>query len=272
MKNKIGSFIVNNIIFVVLALVILMTVISLPQVALEVMIGIEFIFLIVVVLFLMTYYKAIPKLVVIFLLYSSILNIILTRIYLSSSIQFSLLELTLQNKIGEKYPIVNIIIIVTLLILQLFISLKTKQNYSELASTFGFIEYSQSNLDLILKSENISEDNFTELKENVTQRKNYYSQEIPTYLIWTAKVNISLALLNLFGGMIIQIRNLGCTIEKALKDTIVITTGNIVLCTVPIIIVSLIINIKKNKNIEILKSKLKKFDELYALIEERRTK
>ena len=114
MKNKIGSFIVNNIIFVVLALVILMTVISLPQVALEVMIGVEFIFLIVVVLFLMTYYKAIPKLVVIFLLYSSILNIILTRIYLSSSIQFSLLELTLQNKIGEKYPIVNIIIIIIL--------------------------------------------------------------------------------------------------------------------------------------------------------------
>lgn len=271
MKNKIGSFIINNIIFVVLALVILMTVISLPPVVLEVMIGIEFIFLIAVVLSLMTYCKANPKLVVIFLLFSSILNIILTRISLSNSIQLSLLKFT-ANKIGEKYLIVNIIIIVTLLILQLFISLKTKQNYSELASTFGFIEYSQSNLDLILKSENISEDNFTELKENVTQRKNYYSQEIPTYLIWTAKVNISLALLNLFGGMIIQIRNLGCTIEKALKDTIVITTGNIVLCTVPIIIVSLIINIKKNKNIEIVKSKLKKFDELYALIEERRTK
>ena len=38
MKNKIGSFITNNIIFVVLALAILMTVISLPPVVLEVMI------------------------------------------------------------------------------------------------------------------------------------------------------------------------------------------------------------------------------------------
>ena len=54
MKNKIGSFITNNIIFVVLALAILMTVISLPPVVLEVMIGIEFIFLIAVVFSLMT--------------------------------------------------------------------------------------------------------------------------------------------------------------------------------------------------------------------------
>ena len=150
MKNKIGSFITNNIIFVVLALAILMTVISLPPVVLEVMIGIEFIFLIAVVLSLMTYCKANPKLVVIFLLFSSILNIILTRISLSNSIQVSLLKFT-ANKIGEKYLIVNIIIIVTFLILQLFISLKTKENYSELASAFNVIKSSQSELDSILK-------------------------------------------------------------------------------------------------------------------------
>ena len=182
MKNKIGSFITNNIIFVVLALAILMTVISLPPVVLEVMIGIEFIFLIAVVFSLMTYCKANPKLVVIFLLFSSILNIILTRISLSNSIQVSLLKFT-ANKIGEKYLIVNIIIIVTFLILQLFISLKTKENYSELASAFNVIKSSQSELDSILKSENISEDNFTELKEEIIQRKNSYSNEIPNYLI-----------------------------------------------------------------------------------------
>lgn len=271
MKNKIGLFITNNIIFVVLALVILMTVISLPPVVLEVMIGIEFIFLIAVLLSFMTYCKANPKLVVIFLLFSSILNIILTRISLSNSIQVSLLKFT-ANKIGEKYLIFNIIIIVTFLILQLFIGLKTKENYSELASAFNVIKSSQSELDSILKSENISEDNFTELKEEIIQSKNSYSNEIPNYLIWTAKVNISLALLNLIGGMIIQVSNLGCMLEKALKDSIVMTTGNVILFAVPVIVVSLIINIKKNKDIEIVKSKLKKYDELCALIEKRRAK
>ena len=53
----------------------------------------------------------------------------------------------------------------------------------------------------------------------------------------------------LIGGMIIQVSNLGCMLEKALKDSIVITTGNVILFAVPVIVVSLIINIKKNKDI-----------------------
>lgn len=66
--------------------------------------------------------------------------------------------------------------------------------------------------------------------------------------------------------MIIQITNLGCTIGIALKNSTAMAIGNEVLSAFPVIIVSLVVNVKKNRDIKIIKSKLKKFDELHALI------
>lgn len=263
----------NHIISVALIFIaLLMMEFSIPFDVIDVMVGIEFIFLIVLILVLVTYCKVIPKLVMIFSLFSSALNISLTRVSISSyesGIKVSSLEF-ISSKLGENYPIVNIIIIATFLVLKFYFILKIKENFIELGSGFLVIKSWQSELDSTekLKLVNVSEGDVTELKEDVSQREYFYSHGsvIPTFLTCTARANISLSLLNLVSGMIIQITNLGCTIGIALKNSTAMAIGNEVLSAFPVIIVSLVVNVKKNRDIKIIKSKLKKFDELHALI------
>lgn len=84
MKNKIVDFIMYNIIPVVMILIVLMMLIPLPVIAVESLIGIEALFSVAILVYSLTKNRvAMPKLVLMFSLFSMALNISLTRISLT---------------------------------------------------------------------------------------------------------------------------------------------------------------------------------------------
>lgn len=124
MKNKIVDFIMYNIIPVAMLVVVLMMLVPLPVIAVESLIGIESLFSIAILIYSIKKNRvAMPKLVLMFSLFSMALNIILTRISLTgyeSGISVPLGGI-ISSTIGGKNYIIGGIITVILLTIQVFI-------------------------------------------------------------------------------------------------------------------------------------------------------
>ena len=124
MKNKIVDFIMYNIIPVVMILIVLMMLIPLPVIAVESLIGIEALFSVAILVYSLTKNRvAMPKLVLMFSLFSMALNISLTRISLTGyerGISVPLVGI-ISGTIGGKNYIIGGIITVILLTVQVFI-------------------------------------------------------------------------------------------------------------------------------------------------------
>ena len=139
MKNKIVDFIMYNIIPVAMILIVLMMLIPLPVIAVESLIGIEALFSVAILIYSFTKNRvAMPKLVLMFSLFSMALNISLTRISLTgyeSGISVPLGGI-ISSTIGGKNYIIGGIISVILLTVQVFVISRGCCRVSEVTAKF----------------------------------------------------------------------------------------------------------------------------------------
>ena len=246
MKNKILDLIMYNIIPVAMILSVLMMLIPLPVIAVESLIGIETLFSVVILVYSFTKNRvAMPKLVLVFSLFSMALNISLTRISLTgyeSGISVPMAGI-ISGTIGGKNYIIGGIITVILLIVQVFIISKGGCRVSEVNARFTLDSMSQKFFDIDNKlNQGIIDKKEEEiLKGNVRKEVDYYSNMdgASKFLSGVSKANVFFILVNLAGGILIQVFKLKTSIGMALENTMFITVGYVVLFTLPVIVVSL---------------------------------
>lgn len=186
-----------------------------------------------------------PKLVLVFSLFSMALNISLTRISLTgyeTSISVPLAGI-ISGTIGGKNYIIGGIITVILLTAQILIISKGGCRVSEVNARFILTSMSQKFFDIDNKlNQGIIDKKEEEiLKGNVKKEVDYYSNMdgASKFLSGVSKANVFFILVNLAGGILIQVFKLKTSIGMALENTMFITVGNVVLFTLPVIVVSL---------------------------------
>ena len=245
MKNKIVDFIMYNIILVAMILIVLMMLIPLPVIAVESLIGIETLFSIAILIYSFTKNRvAMPKLVLMFSLFSMALNISLTRISLTgyeSGISVPLAGI-ISSTIGGKNYIIGGIISVILLTVQVFIISRGCCRVSEVNARFTLNSMNQKFFDIDNKlNQGIIDKREEEiLKENVRKEIDYYSsmEGASKFLSGISKANVFFTLVNLAGGILIQVVKLKTSIGIAIENSMFITVGNTVLFTLPVMVVS----------------------------------
>ena len=225
MKNKIVDFIMYNIIPVAMILIVLMMLIPLPVIAVESLIGIETLFSIAILIYSFTKnHVAMPKLFLVFSLFSMTLNISLTRISLTgyeTSISVPLGGI-ISSTIGGKNYIIGGIISVILLTVQVFIISRGCCRVSEVTAKFMLDSMNQKFFDIDNKlNQGIIDKKEAEiLKENERKEIDYYSSMdgASKFLSGLSKANVFFTLVNLAGGILIQVFKLKTSIGMALVE------------------------------------------------------
>lgn len=265
MKNKIVDFIMYNIIPVAMILAVLMMLIPLPLIAVESLIGIETLFSVAILVYSFTKNRVVmPKLVLVFSLFSMALNISLTRISLTgyeSGISVPMAGI-ISGTIGGKNYIIGGIITVILLTVQVFIISKGGCRVSEVNARFTLDSMNQKFFDIDNKlNQGIIDKKEEEiLKENVRKEVDYYSNMdgASKFLSGVSKANVFFILVNLAGGILIQVFKLKTSIGMALENTMFITVGNVVLFTLPVIVVSLAAGLSITGDFKLVKAESEK--------------
>ena len=265
MKNKILDLIMYNIIPVAMILSVLMMLIPLPVIAVESLIGIETLFSVVILVYSFTKNRvAMPKLVLVFSLFSMALNISLTIISLTgyeSGISVPMAGI-ISGTIGGKNYIIGGIITVVLLTVQVFIISKGGCRVSEVNARFTLDSMSQKFFDIDNKlNQGIIDKKEEEiLKGNVRKEVDYYSNMdgASKFLSGVSKANVFFILVNLAGGILIQVFKLKTSIGMALENTMFITVGYVVLFTLPVIVVSLAAGLSITGDFKLVKAEYEK--------------
>lgn len=245
MKYKPFFLIMNNIIPVSMILVVLMILIPLPVIVLESLIGIETLFSVVILVYSFAKNRvAMPKLVLVFSLFSMALNISLIRISLTGYESDFCVPFVgaISGIIGGKNYIIGGIISAILLTVQVLIISKGCCRISEVSARFVLESMNQKFFDIENKLNQgiIDKREEEKLKENVRKEVDYYSSMdgASKFLCGISKANVFLALVNLAGGILIQVVKLKTSIGIAIENSMFITVGNAVLFTLPIMVVS----------------------------------
>ena len=265
MKNKIVDFIMYNIIPVAMILIVLIMLIPLPVIAVESLIGIEALFSVAILVYSFTKNRvAMPKLVLVFSLFSMALNISLTRISLTgyeSGICVPLVG-AISGIIGEKNYIIGGIITVIFLTLQVLIISKGGCRVSEVNARFILTSMNQKFFDIDNKlNQGIIDKKEEEiLKENVRKEIDYYSSMdgASKFLSGISKVNVFFTLVNLAGGILIQVVKLKTSIGIAIENSMFITVGNTVLFTLPVMVVSFAAGLNITGDLKLVKAEYEK--------------
>ena len=261
MKNKIVDFIMYNIIPLAMLLVVLMMLIPLPVIAVESLIGIETLFSVAILVYSFTKNRvAMPKLVLMFSLFSMALNISLTRISLTgyeSGISVPLAGI-ISSTIGGKNYIIGGIISVILLTVQVFIISRGCCRVSEVNARFTLNSMNQKFFDIDNKlNQGIIDKKEEEiLKGNVRKEVDYYSNMdgASKFLSGISKANVFFTLVNLAGGILIQVVKLKTSIGIAIENSMFITVGNTVLFTLPVIVISLVVGLSITGDFKLVKA------------------
>ena len=261
MKNIIFNFIMYNIIPVAMLLVVLMMLVPLPVIAVESLIGIETLFSVAILVYSFTKNRvAMPKLVLMFSLFSMALNISLTRFSLTgyeSGISVPLGGIISSTIVGKNY-IIGGIITVILLTVQVFIISNGSCRVSEVNARFILTSINQKFFDIDNKlNQGIIDKKEEEiLKENMRKEVDYYSNMdgASKFLSGVSKANVFFILVNLAGGILIQVFKLKTSIGMALENTMFITVGNVVLFTLPVIVVSLAVGLSITGDFKLVKA------------------
>lgn len=265
MKNKIVDFIMYNIIPVAMILIVLMMLIPLPVIAVESLIGIEALFSVAILIYSFTKNRvAMPNLVLMFSLFSMALNISLTRISLTgyeSGISVPLAGI-ISSTIGGKNYIIGGIISVILLTVQVFIISRGCCRVSEVNARFTLNSMNQKFFDIDNKlNQGIIDKREEEiLKENVRKEIDYYSsmEGASKFLSGISKANVFFTLVNLAGGILIQVVKLKTSIGIAIENSMFITVGNTVLFTLPVMVVSFAAGLNITGDLKLVKAEYKK--------------
>ncbi len=261
MKNIIFNFIMYNIIPVAMLLVVLMMLVPLPVIAVESLIGIETLFSVAILVYSFTKNSvAMPKLVLMFSLFSMALNISLTRFSLTgyeSGINVPLVE-AISGIVGQGNFIIGGKITVILLAIQVLILSKGSCRVSEVNARFILTSINQKffNIDNKLKQGiiNIKEEEI--LKENMRKEIDYYSSMdgASKFLSGISKANVFFTLVNLAGGILIHVVKLKTSIGIAIENSMFITVGNVVLFTLPVIVISLAVGLSITGDFKLVKA------------------
>lgn len=265
MKNKIVDLIMYNIIPVVMILIVLMMLIPLPVIAVESLIGIEALFSVAILVYSLTKNRvAMPKLVLVFSLFSMALNISLTRISLTGyerGISVPLVGI-ISGTIGGKNYIIGGIISVILLTLQVLTISKGGCRVSEVNARFTLDSMNQKFFDIDNKlNQGIIDKKEEEiLKENMRKEVDYYSNMdgASRFLSGVSKANVFFTLVNFAGGMLIQVFKLKTSIGIAIENSMFITVGNVVLFTLPVMVVSFAAGLNITGDFKLLKAESEK--------------
>lgn len=265
MKNKIVDFIMYNIIPVAMILSVLMMLIQLPVIAVESLIGIETLFSVAILVYSFTKNRVVmPKLVLVFSLFSMALNISLTRISLTgyeSGISVPMAGI-ISGTIGGKNYIIGGIITVILLTVQVFIISRGCCRVSEVNARFTLNSMNQKFFDIDNKlNQGIIDKREEEiLKENVRKEIDYYSsmEGASKFLNGISKANVFFTLVNLAGGILIQVVKLKTSIGIAIENSMFITVGNAVLFTLPVMVVSFAAGLNITGDLKLVKAEYEK--------------
>lgn len=261
MKYKPFFFIMNNIIPVSMILVVLMILIPLPVIVLESLIGIETLFSVAILVYSFTKNRVVmPKLVLVFSLFSMALNISLTRISLTgyeSGISVPLAGI-ISGTIGGKNYIIGGIISVILLTVQVFIISRGCCCVSEVNARFTLNSMNQKFFDIDNKlNQGIIDKKEEEiLKENVRKEIDYYSsmEGASKFLSGISKANVFFTLVNLASGILIQVVKLKTSIGIAIENSMFITVGNTFLFTLPVMVVSFAAGLNITGDLKLVKA------------------
>lgn len=265
MKNKILDLIMYNIIPVAMILSVLMMLIPLPVIAVESLIGIETLFSVAILVYSFTKNRVVmPKLVLVFSLFSMALNISLTRISLTgyeSGISVPLAGI-ISSTIGGKNYIIGGIFSVILLTVQVFIISRGCCRVSEVNARFTLNSMNQKFFDIDNKlNQGIIDKREEEiLKENVRKEIDYYSsmEGASKFLSGISKANVFFTLVNLAGGILIQVVKLKTSIGIAIENSMFITVGNAVLFTLPVMVVSFAAGLNITGDLKLVKAEYEK--------------
>lgn len=130
--------------------------------------------------------------------------------------------------------------------LQFFIISKCRKT-SEFAARFALDSMSQKMFDIDNKLNQglINKSEEETLKEELKQEVNFISSMdgICRFLSGIAKGNILLVIINLIGGMLIQTVKYRSSFLQAFQNNVSITVGNIVIFTIPTIILAIVVSI-----------------------------
>lgn len=265
MKNKIVDFIMYNIIPVVMILIVLMMLIPLPVIVVESLIGIEALFSVAILVYSLTKNRvAMPKLVLMFSLFSMALNISLTRISLTGYERGISVPLAgiISGTIGGKNYIIGGIISVILLTLQVLIISKGCYRVSEVTARFMLDSMNQKFFDIDNKlNQGIIDKKEEEiLKENLRKEIDYYSSMdgASKFLSGISKANVFFTLVNLAGGILIHVVKLKTSIGIAIENSMFITVGNALLFTLPVMVVSFAAGLNITGDFKLVKAESEK--------------
>ena len=168
----------------------------------------------------------------------------------------------LGGSVGEKNYSIGGIITVIFLTLQVLIISKGGCRVSEVNARFILTSMNQKFFDIDNKlNQGIIDKKEEEiLKENVRKEIDYYSSMdgASKFLSGISKVNVFFTLVNLAGGILIQVVKLKTSIGIAIENSMFITVGNTVLFTLPVMVVSFAAGLNITGDLKLVKAEYEK--------------
>lgn len=229
------------------AILVLMLILPLPALVLEVLIWLELAFAIGILAYSFTKNnRVMPQLVLYFCLFSLAISVGLTRFALlgfEKGDQIPLIQLLGRNMYGIPNMVFSFIIAIILLTVTVLVNSKVSKRISEVTNKSILIDnMSTKRLDIVnkLSCKELSEEEADRLIEKVIDDVDFYSNmdSDSKFLCGIVKVNIVIAVITLIGGFLIQ--NLVCKtgVKSALESVSIIVAGNMIVSTIPLLIVS----------------------------------
>ena len=235
-------------------IIILLLLLPIPPVLLEVFIGIEFFFCIALLIFSFRKHSLrMPRYVLIISQYSLAINTSLTRVLLMNHEKVPLVTF-IAGILSLNNYIVGIIMIVVLISALMIFVIKESTKISEIAKRYSLDTMNQRifAIDTGLNYNKLNQNEAETLKQKVRNEIDFYSMMdgMELFIRGNAKSVIFMTVMNIIGGLINEKLILKKTWLESLEPTIIYTTGNVLLYIIPIIIVSVAMEICMRKNIE----------------------
>ena len=225
-----------------------------PTVLLEVFIGIEFFFCIALLIF--SFRKCsvrMPNYVFKISHYILAINTSLTRVLLMNHEKIPLVTF-IANTMTQNYYIVGIIIILILLCVLMILVSKESTKFSEIAKRYSLDTMNQKffAIDTGLNYNRLSQKEAEDMKQEIRNEIDFYSmmEGMSLLVLGNAKSVIFMTVLNIIGGLRSEKLLLNKPWLESFESTSIYTTGNVLIYVIPIIIVSVAMEICMRKNSE----------------------
>lgn len=229
----------------IIAVIVALLFIPFPTIALEVFLGIELVYAFAVLIYsFLKHRKAMPNLVLVFAIFSLVINISITRATLLGYENGNQIPIVcfFANMLGENNFIVGFVISLILMVIHVMILTKGTSRVIEVTARFSLDSINQKffDIDNNLAENQISEDEAEKQKKAVQNECEYYSRLDGTskFLKGSTKATVSIILVNLLGGFAVESQILGAPFHECIEVVMRITTGNIVVFLLPALVVS----------------------------------